>query len=81
MQLNQYQKSHYDNFVYYKDVEKESKVYLLLYVDDILIASKDKTEVQKLKIILSTEFKMNDLGDAKNILGMVTERDRVNGPL
>lgn len=45
-------------------------MYLLLYVDDILIASKDKVEVHRLKAHLSNEFKIKDLGDAKKILGM-----------
>lgn len=54
-------------------------VYFLLYVDDILIASKNKSEVQKLKVLLNSEFEMKDLGEAKKILGMEIERDRVRG--
>lgn len=44
-------------------------IYLLLYVDDILIASVDKEQVENPKVVLSKEFEMKDLGDAKKILG------------
>ena len=81
MQKNNFQSSQYDNCVYFKNVEKGDGVYLLLYVDDILIASQDKMEVEKLKILLSSEFEMKDLGDAKKILGMEIERDRAKGCL
>ena len=47
-----------------------SSFFLLLYVDDMLIVAKSISEVNKLKILLSREFNMKDLGDTKNILGM-----------
>ena len=50
--------------------------YLLLYVDDMLIAARNKTHVQKLKAQLKKEFDMKDLGEAKKILGMEISRDR-----
>lgn len=50
-------------------------------MDDILIASVNKVEVQKLKKVLSDEFDMKDLGDAKKILGMEITRDRANRKL
>ena len=50
-------------------------------MDDILIASKSKSEVTSLKKILSSEFEMKDLGDAKKILGMEITRDREKGSL
>lgn len=82
MKVIQFSRSEYDSCVYYKVIEKTYEyIYLLLYVDDILIASKNKEEVKALKILLSSEFEMKDLGDAKKILGMEIERDRVNGRL
>ena len=50
-------------------------VFLLLYVDDMLIASIDHLEVVKLKKLLSTEFEMKDLGKVKRILGMDVVHD------
>ncbi|KAE8664469.1 hypothetical protein F3Y22_tig00112762pilonHSYRG00050 [Hibiscus syriacus] len=45
-----------------------SFIYLLLYVDDMLIASKSQKEIDKLKAQLNQEFEMKDLGEAKKIL-------------
>ena len=48
-------------------------MHLLLYVDDMLIASKDQNEINKLKMLLKSEFEIKDLGEARKILGMGTE--------
>ncbi|KAJ9551763.1 hypothetical protein OSB04_015808 [Centaurea solstitialis] len=68
--------SSYDSCVYFKKCDDVSILYLLLYVDDMLIAAKDMGEVQKVKDQLSSEFDMKDLGAAKKILGMEIVRDR-----
>ena len=65
-----------DSCVYYKNCDDGSMIYLLLYVDDMLIAAKDMKEIQKLKDQLKAEFEMKDLGAAKKILGMEIVRDR-----
>ncbi|KAL2643839.1 hypothetical protein R1flu_011426 [Riccia fluitans] len=54
---------------------------VLLYVDNMLIAAKDKSEVEKIKIQLSVEFSMKDLDPAKCILGMEIQRDVKGGRL
>jgi len=54
----------------------EWKVYLsLLYADDMLVASKSKSAIDKLKKQFS-EFEMKDLSEAKKVLGTEIERDR-----
>jgi len=65
-----FHRSHYDNCVYFKFPSKTEFVILLLYVDDILITSNSKGEVEKLKFELSREFEMKDLGVAKRMLGI-----------
>ena len=45
----------------------------------MLIASKNKDEIEKLKTQLNQEFEMKDLGEAKKILGMEICRDRARG--
>jgi len=50
--------------------------YLLLYVDDMLIAARNKTHIQKLKAQLKREFNMKDLREVKKVLGMKITRDR-----
>jgi hypothetical protein len=54
-------------------------MYLLQYVDDMLIAAKSKKEITTLKAQLSNEFEMKDLGAAKKILGMKITRDLNSG--
>ena len=43
-------------------------------MDDMLIVAKSLSEVNKLKILLSTKFDMEDLGAAKKILRMEIHR-------
>ena len=43
----------------------------------MLIASKNISLIDKLKVQLSSEFEMKDLGEVKRILDMEIERDRV----
>ena len=50
--------------------------YLLLYVDDMLIASKSISAIDKLKKDLSSRFKMKDIGEVKKVVGMEIKRDR-----
>ena len=47
----------------------------------MLIASKSKVEIDRLKAQLSSEFDMKDLGEAKKILGMEIKRDRAKGTI
>ena len=43
---------------------------LLVYVDDILIASNDVKAMAKLKVFLDQKFKLKDLGSLKYFLGL-----------
>ena len=64
----------YDSCIYFK--QSDDPIYLLLYVDDMLIAARNKTHVQKRKAQIKKEFDMKNLGEAKKILGMEITRDR-----
>ena len=64
-----------------KSFDDGSSIFMLLYVDDMLIAAKSMSEVNKLKTLLSREFEMKDLGATKKILGMEIHRDRALGRL
>ena len=55
---------------------KEENVYVLVYVDDILIATKHKDNVKTVKDSLMTTFDARDLGEAAYFLGWEIERDR-----
>ena len=54
----------HDSCVYVRSLDDGTRMYLLLYVDDMLIACKSKKMVQELKATLSQEFEMKDLGPA-----------------
>ncbi|KAJ4711603.1 Retrovirus-related Pol polyprotein from transposon TNT 1-94 [Melia azedarach] len=71
-----YTRSSYDCCIYYSKATNGSLIYLVLSVDDMLIAAENKSDVQKLKDLLSIEFEMKDLGAARKILGMEIYRDR-----
>ena len=71
-----YSKSMYDSCIYFRKLNDISFIYLLLYVDDILITAKDLTEIHNLKTQLKSEFEMKDLGAAKKILGMEIRKDQ-----
>jgi hypothetical protein len=62
--------------VYVRSLDDGLFIFLLLYVDDMLIATKSIVEVNKLKVLLSRKFEMNDLGATKKILGMKLRKDR-----
>ncbi|KAG8499930.1 hypothetical protein CXB51_006489 [Gossypium anomalum] len=76
MTSHDFKRSSFDSCVYFKKNSDGSFVYLLLYVDNMLIAAKDKVEIRKVKAQLSEEFEIKDLGPAKKILGMEILRDR-----
>lgn len=44
-----YCRVHYDSYVYFKTLDGGDRIYLLVYVDDMLIACKHRREIEKLK--------------------------------
>ncbi|GJV04765.1 retrotransposon protein, putative, ty1-copia subclass [Tanacetum coccineum] len=73
---NGFSRSSYDSCVYFKEFAPGMYIYLLLYVDDMLIACKSKSEIEYTKGLLRKEFDMKELGPARKILGMEIVRDR-----
>ena len=71
-----FERSSFDGCVYVKKNEERIVAYLLLYADDIMLASPCKKEIQIIKDDLKMEFDMKDLGDAKRIIGMDILGDR-----
>jgi len=74
-------RSNYDSCVYMMRRNEKVILYLLLYVDDILMASSDRQEIHKVNERLNDEFEMNDLGNVKRKLGMDIMRDRNKGEI
>ena len=52
------------------------QIYLLTYVDDLLIAGKDINLITELKNKLKSAFALTDMGPAEHFLGMKIVRDR-----
>ena len=50
-----------------------------MYVDNMLITSKNKSAIDKLKKDLSSKFEMKDLSEAKKVLRMDIKRDCKGG--
>jgi len=71
-----YSRCHSDHCVYFKRLDDGSYIILLLYADDMLVASSNMKEINVLKIKLANSFAMKDLSAAKQILGMRITRDK-----
>ena len=54
--------------------QEDSFIVLLVYVDDVLIASNDRKGVEEFKAMLDQKFKLKDLGDLRYFLGLEVAR-------
>ena len=64
-----------DHCVYFKLIG-DLLIYLVLYVDDMLLIGNNKDIIQDVKTQLSSKFYMKDIGASNFILGMEIKRDR-----
>jgi hypothetical protein len=55
-------------------VQGSSFVILLVYVDDIILASNDSQAISQLTVFLNNQFKLKDLGPLKFFLGLEVAR-------
>ena len=62
----------------YKYINNKKVVFLVLYVDDILLIGNDVEILSNIKDWLAKQFQMKDLGEASCILGIEIIRDRKN---
>jgi hypothetical protein len=69
-----------DNCIYAK-FRSRKFIFLILYVDDILLASSDVSLLLETKRFFSSNFDMKDLGEASFVLEIKIHRDRRNGVL
>lgn len=59
----------------YVNLQKNNDTVIIIYVDDLLIASTDLSNIDKIKNLLQQKFKMKDLGNIKDILDIHLERE------
>jgi len=67
-----------DNCIYAK-FRSGKFIFLILYVDDILLTSSDVGLLLETKKFLFSNFDMKDLGEASFVLGIEIHRDRTKG--
>ena len=64
-----------DSCIYLK-ISGRKFIFLILYVDDVLLASNDLGFLMDVKRMLSKNFDMKDLGETNFVLGIEIHRDR-----
>ncbi|RVW50014.1 Retrovirus-related Pol polyprotein from transposon TNT 1-94 [Vitis vinifera] len=64
-----------DQCIYLK-VSGSKVCFLVLYVDDILLATNDKGLLHEVKQFLSKNFDMKDMGETSYVIGIKIHRDR-----
>lgn len=70
-----YKQSKIDKCLYHKT--KEEKIcYILVYVDDLVIASKDNEMISEIFSTIKKKFEIVDLGEIKFFLGIKIERNQ-----
>lgn len=62
-------RSNYDYCLYVNRASKDP-IYILIFVDDFLICSKDKNKIEEVKTSLMNRFAMKDLGKIKSYIGI-----------
>ena len=70
-----YNWSNFDPCLYTLQLVNESQIYLIQYIDDMLIGGSSEAEIGKLKQSLHDKFVLKELGQAQHILGMKIERN------
>ncbi|UYV77601.1 hypothetical protein LAZ67_15001684 [Cordylochernes scorpioides] len=72
---NNFKQSIVDPCLFTKNEENHS-IYLILYVDDMLLASDSKTIIQNTVKTLEKEFEIKNLGDPTQFIGIEVSRNR-----
>lgn len=62
--------------VFFTRTVGSTSIVVLMYINDIIVASNDDAEVVQLKKFLSSNFKLKDLGHLKYFLGLEVSRSK-----
>ncbi|KAL2512492.1 Gag/pol protein [Abeliophyllum distichum] len=68
----------FDEPYVYKRIQDKKVIFLVLYVDDILLIGNDVGVLSSTKAWLAQQFHMKDLGEASYVLGIQILRDQKN---
>lgn len=69
-------KENVEHICVYAKFKNGKYIFLILYVDDILLASSDVNLLLETKKFLSSNFDIKNLGEASFVLGIEIHRDR-----
>lgn len=58
------------DYALFKKIDGKNKIFILAYVDDLLITGNNINQILKLKEKLTNFFNIKDLGKLKNFLGL-----------
>lgn len=61
----------------YVKTDGDVKVFLLVYVDDMLLASSEEAEVKRVYEGFAKEFEITSLGEIRHFLGLEVRRENV----
>lgn len=75
-----FKRSENDYGLYTKRQQGEM-IYLILFVDDLLICGKNRGVIEEVKTQLSNKFSMKDLGEVKTYLGINIDYDYKEGEI
>ena len=73
-------RSKVDHSVYYKQIG-EHFIYVVMYVDDMLLVGNNMEVIKEVKMHISSKFDMKDLGAGNLILGMEVKRNHTDRKL
>ena len=76
IQLVGFSKSYEDHYLFTKPARDGSLIFLIIYVDDMLLSGRHTRELAELVRQLRLKFAMKDLSLARHILGMKISRNR-----
>lgn len=65
-----------NDYTLFTKVNRGSLLVVLVYVDDVIVASEDKDAIQKIKHALHQKFRIKDLGELKFFLGIEVARSQ-----
>ena len=65
----------------YVQINGEQKLYVTVWVDDLIIAGSDMGTIKDFKDAIARRFKMKDLGVLTSVLGMEVTRDSTTGDI
>jgi hypothetical protein len=75
-----FQRSKLDPCLYY-DLSGDSVQLIIVYVDDLIIATSTREQYERIKELLESKFRMKFLGELRWCLGMRVTRDHAAGTL